>query len=170
MPLAPHPEPFHSMDRHSGGSPIAASQLRPDRAAPCNVPLSGTDRKSGAGAAAIPRIAPIGGSPPYGLLKQLFASQTWNLSCGSDRIAQSTSPDGGFIDRPRGRSRRPWLPFPSAALALRRTGGGLAVHKLVCHAEQVSQHIGIDARQPNQHAGVAGVMIRHVVNRRVRID
>src|SRR5712692_9281413 len=50
------------------------------------------------------------------------------------------------------------------ALPSWRTGRGLAGHKLVSHAEQVSQYIGIDARQANEHGVIAHVVVRHVVN------
>jgi hypothetical protein len=45
-----------------------------------------------------------------------------------------------------------------------RTGRGVMGYKLVGHAEQVPQHIGIDARQANQYGGMADIVIRHVVN------
>lgn len=56
----------------------------------------------------------------------------------------------------------------SASLPRWRTGRGFAGHKLVGHAEQVPQHIRIDARQANQHGVVADVVLRYVVNIGVR--
>lgn len=49
-----------------------------------------------------------------------------------------------------------------------RTGRGFAGHKLVGHAEQVPQHIRIDARQANHHGVIADVVLRYVVNIGVR--
>jgi hypothetical protein len=40
----------------------------------------------------------------------------------------------------------------------------------VCHAEQILQHIGIDAREANWHRVIASVMVRHVVNIEVRSE
>jgi len=45
-----------------------------------------------------------------------------------------------------------------------RTRWYVGGHKLVSHAEQVPQHVGIDAREANQNGAVAGVVVRHVVN------
>ena len=67
---------------------------------------------------------------------------------------------------PRERKRA----IPSLTLPRWRTGRRFAGHTLVGHAEQVSQLIGIDARQANQHGPVADVVVCHVVNSRVRIE
>src|SRR5208282_341912 len=55
-----------------------------------------------------------------------------------------------------------------SALPRGRTGRGVAGHKLIGHAEQIPQHIGIDARQAHQHRAIAGVVVRHIVNTGVR--
>jgi hypothetical protein len=47
---------------------------------------------------------------------------------------------------------------------------GVASHKLVGHAEQILQHISIDAREANEHRVIAGVVVRHVVNIGVRSE
>ena len=57
-----------------------------------------------------------------------------------------------------------------SALPRRRTVRGIAGHKLVGHAEQILQHIGIDAREANEHRVKAGVVVRHVVNIGVRSE
>ncbi len=57
-----------------------------------------------------------------------------------------------------------------AALPRWRTGRGVACHKLVGHAEQVPQYIQIDARQANQHAVIADVVVRHIINIGVRSE
>src|SRR5271165_3256223 len=57
-----------------------------------------------------------------------------------------------------------------SALPHLRTGRAGAGYKLVGHAEQVPQHIEFDARQANQHGGVADVVVRHVVNIGVRSE
>jgi hypothetical protein len=56
----------------------------------------------------------------------------------------------------------------SVSLPRWRTGRGFAGHKLVGHAEQVPQHIRIDARQANQHGVIADVVLCYVVNIGVR--
>jgi len=61
------------------------------------------------------------------------------------------------------------LPVASL-LPLGASGRGVACHKLVGHAEQVPQYIQIDARQANQHAGIADVMVRHIINIGVRSE
>ena len=59
-----------------------------------------------------------------------------------------------------------WVAVPSDneefTIPRSRTGRLIAHHKLVGHAEQVPQHVGADAGQPNEHSGVAAVGIRHV--------
>ena len=45
-----------------------------------------------------------------------------------------------------------------------RTGGHAGGHKLVGHAEQVPQHIGICAREANQNRAIVDVVVRDVVN------
>ena len=54
--------------------------------------------------------------------------------------------------------------IPSAALPRWRTARGFAGHKLIGHAEQVSQRFGIDARQANQHRTIADVVVCYIVN------
>src|SRR5215471_14896537 len=61
------------------------------------------------------------------------------------------------------------ISVPSAALPRRRTARCAASHKLVGHAEQVPQNIGIDPRQANEY-GVTDVVVRHVVNIGVRSE
>jgi len=72
--------------------------------------------------------------------------------------------------RPTSVRRETKIAVPSAALPRWRTGRGFAVHELVGHAQQVSQHIGIDARQANQHGAVADVVVGHVVYSGVGIE
>jgi hypothetical protein len=73
--------------------------------------------------------------------------------------ANLTLPDYGRVARQPLRIR---LLF--SALPRWRPGRGLAGHKLVGHAYQVAQYIGIDARQANQHGAIANVVVRHVVH------
>jgi hypothetical protein len=51
-----------------------------------------------------------------------------------------------------------------------RTGRGAASHKLVSHAEQIPQHIPMDAGQANEHSAIAYVVVCYVVNIRVRSE
>src|SRR5208283_4310943 len=60
----------------------------------------------------------------------------------------------------------PWSEL--SALPRCWTGRGLAGHKLVRLAQQVPQHIAIDARHAHQYRAIAGVMVRHIVNTGVR--
>src|SRR5271167_4251735 len=68
------------------------------------------------------------------------------------------------VPSPVTRSDPDFYSFSWAALPRWRSGRGVAGYKLVSHAEQVAQHIGIDARQANQHCGIADVVVRQVVN------
>jgi hypothetical protein len=69
--------------------------------------------------------------------------------------------DAGFIC---------WAHSPGTPRRRRRTGLCVAGHKLVGHAEQVPQHISLDARQANQHGVTANVMVRDVVNVGIRSE
>jgi hypothetical protein len=57
-----------------------------------------------------------------------------------------------------------------SALPRWRMGSGVAGHKLVGHAKQVAQYIGIDTRQANQDGAIANVVVRHVVHIGVRSE
>src|ERR1700690_2036994 len=56
-------------------------------------------------------------------------------------------------------SRRKLLAFLPGRTDYHDTG-----YKLVCHAEQVAQHVGIDTSQANENGVIVDIVIRQVVN------